>query len=87
MEDPAIDIDLIDEAVLALMFLTLHEIGGMSRAWKSFDWEAMNRLHAKDLIFDPVNKAKSVMLTGEGRKRSEAAFYRLFGRRGEASGS
>jgi hypothetical protein len=85
MEGPRIDNDLIDEAVLGLMFLTLHDVGGMSRAWKSFDWEAMGRLHAKDLIFDPVNKAKSVMLTDEGKKQSEAAFYRLFGRGGEAT--
>ena len=84
MEEPQIDNDLIDEAVLALMFLTLHDDGGhlsMSRAWKSFDWDAMGRLHAKDLILDPVGKAKSVILTEKGRKRSEAAFYRLFARR------
>jgi hypothetical protein len=84
MGDPQIDNDLIDEAVLALMFLTLHDHGGpasMARAWKSFDWNVMGRLHAKDLILDPVGKAKSVTLTEEGRKRSEAAFYRLFARR------
>lgn len=80
MEDSAIDNDLIDDAVLALMFLTLHDVQGVSRAWKSFDWKAMGRLHAKDLILDPVNKAKSVTLTDQGKKRSEAAFYRLFGR-------
>ena len=82
MGRPQIDNDLIDEAVLALMYLTLHDIRGMSRAWKSFDWGAMGRLHAKDLILDPVNKSKSVTLTEEGRRRSEAAFYRLFGRDG-----
>ncbi len=84
MEDPQIDDDLIDEAVLALMFLTLHQERGfpsMPRAWKSFDWDAMGRLHAKNLILDPVNKAKSVVLTEEGRKLSEAAFYRLFTRK------
>jgi hypothetical protein len=84
MEKPKIDNELIDEAVLALLFLTLNYDKGpppISRAWKSFDWDAMNRLHAKDLIFDPVSKAKSVMLTEEGRKRSEAAFYRLFSRK------
>jgi hypothetical protein len=84
MEDPQIDNDLIDEAVLALMFLTLHDERGfpsISRAWKSFDWEAMGRLHAKELILNPVGKARSVILTEEGRKRSEAAFYRLFVRK------
>jgi hypothetical protein len=41
----------------------------------------MGRLYEKDLIFDPVGKAKSVVLTEEGRRLSEAAFYRLFARR------
>ena len=50
------------------------------RAWKSFDWDAINRLHEKGLIDDPVSKAKSVWLTDEGRKRAEALFYRLFAR-------
>jgi hypothetical protein len=84
MDDPQIDVDLIDEAVLALMFLTLQRDDRQLpiwRAWKSFDWAAMGRLHAKDLILDPVGKAKSVVLTDEGRLRSEAAFYRLFTRR------
>jgi hypothetical protein len=81
MSQPDIDRDRIDEAVLALMFLTLHDcdrISGYARAWKSFDWEAMNRLHEKDLICDPVNKAKSVVLTDDGVRRAEALFYKLF---------
>lgn len=85
MEESQIDVDLIDEAVLALMFLTLHaddRVHSIWRRWKSFAWAAMDRLHEKDLILDPVGKAKSVVLTqGEGRRRSEAAFYRLFARR------
>ena len=81
MEDPRIDTDLIDEAVLALMFLTLHGTKCETRAWKGFDWDAMGRLHAKDLIFNPAGKAKSVVLTDEGLKRSEEAFNRLFGRK------
>ncbi|MBV9502374.1 MAG: hypothetical protein JO138_23645 [Acidobacteriaceae bacterium] len=35
-----IDPDKIDEAILALLYLTLHD---GSRAWKGFEWEAMNR--------------------------------------------
>jgi predicted transcriptional regulator len=35
-------------------------------AWKGHDWDAMDGLHKKGLIFDPVGKAKSVMLTEEG---------------------
>src|SRR4051794_28385571 len=48
-----IDQDRIDEAVLALLFLGHHD--GM-RTWKSFDWDAMERLHAKGMITDPVGK-------------------------------
>ena len=48
------DRDRIDEAVLALLYIGLHD---QVRAWKSFDWEAMNRLHARGLISNPVGKA------------------------------
>lgn len=84
MDKPDIDLELIDEAVLALLYLTAHCDGGpfpVWRAWKSFDWAAMGRLHEKALIGDPVSKAKSVPLTEEGRCRGEEAFHRLFARR------
>jgi len=58
-----IDHDKIDEAVLALLWLTLHD---GYRAWKGFDWATMNRLYEKGFICDPVNKTKSVVLTDEG---------------------
>ncbi|MEK9212893.1 DUF6429 family protein [Sphingomonas sp. 2378] len=69
MAEPPVDTDRIDEAVLALMYLILHhgEQPGVSwRAWKSFDWSSLDRLHDKGLILDPVGKAKSVALTEEG---------------------
>jgi len=65
----------IDDAVLALLYLTLHD---GARAWKSHDWDAMNRLHEKGFIADPVGKAKSVMLTEQGLKESERLFKELF---------
>ncbi len=71
-----IDNDKIDETVLALLYLTLHDNGG--RAWKSHDWDVMNRLHEKDYISNPVNKAKSVRLTDEGLQESERLFNKLF---------
>ncbi|MDE1918335.1 MAG: hypothetical protein KGJ57_09295 [Sphingomonadales bacterium] len=83
MHRPEIDPNLIDEAVLALLYLTLHRDSGpipVWRAWKSFDWEVLGRLHDKELIFDPLGKARSVLLTEEGRQRCEEAFYRLFAR-------
>jgi len=71
----AIDEDKVDESVLALLYLTLHD---GSRAWKSFDWDAMNRLHEKGLIGNPVGKAKSVVFTEEGLKESERLSQKLF---------
>ena len=62
-----IDEEKIDEAVLALLYLTLHD---ERRAWKGMDFEVMNRLHEKGYIDDPVNKNKSVWLTKEGRMKS-----------------
>jgi hypothetical protein len=73
----AIDLDKIDDTVLGLLWLTLHD---ENRAWKSFDWGALDRLHQKGLIADPVNKAKSVALSDEGLRRAEELFNALFTR-------
>lgn len=70
-----IDTAAIDAAVLALLYLTLHD---HNRAWKSFDWDALNRLYERGLIGDPVNKAKSVILTEEGLRESERLFKQHF---------
>ncbi|MCI4592547.1 DUF6429 family protein [Sphingobium sp. BYY-5] len=81
MNHKDIDTDRIDEAVLALLFLTLHEedqLFGTARSWKSFDWSALDRLHQRGLILDPVGKSKSVILTREGRRRSQELFGQLF---------
>jgi hypothetical protein len=68
------DTEKIDEAVLALLYLTLHD----DRVWKSFDWNAMSRLHEKGIISNPAGKAKSVRLTDEGLRESERLFTKLF---------
>nr|WP_240550056.1 DUF6429 family protein [Halomonas titanicae] len=52
-----------------------------ARAWKTFDWESLNRLHEKGFIADPVNKAKSVVLTEEGLQTSERLFNQLFSKK------
>ena len=70
-----IDADKIDEAVLALLFLTLHD--GV-RAWKGHDWDVLDRLYRKGMIDNPVGKAKSVVLTDEGLSESERLFRKLF---------
>lgn len=65
----------IDEAVLALLYLGLHE---GNRAWKGFDWDAMGRLCEKGFITDPVGKAKSVAFTEEGLQEARRLFETLF---------
>ena len=50
----AIDTDKIDDAALALLYLTLHD---GDRAWRGFDWGALDRLHAKGMIGKPASKA------------------------------
>ncbi|MBY2922835.1 DUF6429 family protein [Rhizobium leguminosarum] len=69
------DEEKIDDAVLALLWLTLHD---GDRAWKGFDWGVMDRLHQKGLIANPAGKAKSVVLSDEGLRRSEELFRALF---------
>ncbi len=73
-----IDTKKIDETVLALLHLTLHD---GTRAWKGFDWDTMNRLHQHGFISDPVGQAKSVVLTDEGLRESERLFKELFAKR------
>jgi hypothetical protein len=68
----------VDEMTLALMFLTSFSEHGITRSWKGYDWDAMGRLHAVGLIQDPVGKAKSVVLTEEGVKRSRELFQKHF---------
>lgn len=47
------------------------------RAWKSFDWDALARLHKKGLISDPVRQARSVAFTDEGLAASERLLHEL----------
>jgi len=73
-----LDTDRIDAAVLALLVLGLHD---GCRVWETFDWDAMNRLHGKGLISDPVGKAKSVVLTEQGQHEAERLFQTMFAAR------
>ncbi len=70
-----LDADKIDEAVLALLLLGRHD---GARAWKGFDWDAMNRLHEKGYITDPRGKAKSVVFTEEGIIEAERLVKKMF---------
>ena len=55
------DKDKVDDMVLALLWLTTFgekQLGqSVLRAWKGHDWDALNRLHEKGFIGDPVGKA------------------------------
>lgn len=69
-----INTEAIGDAVLALLWLTLHDY---DRAWKGFDWDVLNRLYERG-----VNKAKSVVLTEEGLRQSRLLFQRYFATKG-----
>lgn len=73
------DRDKVDDAVLALLWLTASKDDGGASAWKGHDWDAMNRLYEKGLISNPRTNAKSVHLTEEGWAESQRLFAELFG--------
>jgi hypothetical protein len=70
-----INTEAIDEAALALLYLTLHD---QYRAWKGLDWDVLNRLYEKGFICDTVNKTKSVVFTEQGLSESERLFRQYF---------
>ena len=70
-----LDNDKIDRTVLALLYLGIHN---GARAWKAFDWDAMNRLHEKGFMTDPRGKAKSVVFTEEGLREARKLLEELF---------
>jgi hypothetical protein len=55
-----IDEDKIDDAVLALLWLTLHN---ERCAWKGFDWATTDRLHKKGMI-RPCQQVKVIGTDG-----------------------
>ena len=68
------DNEKVDAAVLALMYLTLHDD---RRAWKGLPWDATDRLHERGLIGNPRTKTKSVVLSDEGLAEAEDMFRTL----------
>jgi hypothetical protein len=72
------DADKIDDATLALLYLTLHD---GTRAWKGHDWDTLDRLHDKGLIENPAGKAKSVVFTDEGLTRAKELFETMFAKK------
>ncbi|MBU4404777.1 MAG: DUF6429 family protein [Candidatus Aminicenantes bacterium] len=70
-----LDTERIDRVVLALLHLGLHDD---FRAWKSFDWDAMDRLHKKGFISNPIGKTKSVAFSESGLRESQRLLAELF---------
>jgi hypothetical protein len=73
------DKNKVDDAVLALLYLTMWDDRPGMRAWKGHDWAALDRLHQKGYLADPKNKAKSVVATEQGRIKAEQLFRQFFG--------
>lgn len=73
------DEEKLDEAVLALLYLTSFTERGVTRAWKGHDWDVLNRLCEKGLISDPKSKSKSIVLSEEAAKEAAKLFWKYFG--------
>lgn len=73
-----IDEQKVDEISLALLYLTTFAGKFGFRAWKGHSWDVLDRLYESGYIEDPRSKAKSVVLTDEGVKRSKALFEKHF---------
>jgi len=70
----AIDLDKIDDTVLALLWLTLHD---ENRAWKGFDWGALGSSASEGFDRGPREQGK---VCGLGLRRAEELFNALFTR-------
>jgi len=73
-----IDESKVDEAVMAVLYLGLHD---ERRAWKGVDWDVLARLHERQLIGNPVGRQKSVVFTPEGLLEAQRCFQKLFARK------
>lgn len=73
-----LDVQKLEEAVLALLYLNLQGDDAERRAWKSFPWSIMDALHEKGYISDPATKAKSIRLSAQALKLSKELFEKLF---------
>ena len=73
----------IEDAVLALLAAFSFDGG---RAWKGFDFDVMDHLHARGFIEDPKRKTKSVWLTAEGLERGHSIAKQIFGGTIEGAG-
>lgn len=76
----AFDSNRFDDIVLALLWANSFKEPGGLRAWKSLDWDALDRLHQRGLISNPRSRAHSVTLSDEAFERGRNLFEHWFGR-------
>ena len=72
------DKDKVDETILALLVLGLSRTPEGGRAWKTFDLQALNRLHQKGWIAEPKLRDIGLSLTPDGVRMAEKLFHQLF---------
>lgn len=65
----------VEDAALAVLWLTLHN---EVEAWKTIDWDTMDRLHQKGFISDPSHRAKSVVFTEKGLAEAARLAEKMF---------
>ena len=73
------DTEKLAEVALAMLLLSAHSDGPLTRAWKGIDWEVSDLLFERGWILDPKNKAKSVVFTDEGLERAKRYLEKHFG--------
>ena len=73
------DKDKVDEMVLTLLYLVMFKDSYEWQTWKSFDWDALDRLHEKGYISDPKSKNKSVAMEESGVRLAKQLFKQHFG--------
>lgn len=73
-----LDVQKLEQTVLALLYLSLHGDDTERRAWKRFPWSIMDALHEKGYISDPATKAKSIRLSAQGLALSKDLFEKFF---------
>ena len=81
---------LLHDLTLVMLYLTSWEVksvdGPVRRAWKSYDWDVIDRLTEEGLI-DTSHRAKSVYLSAEACERVEGMLAALESAAGTAEGA
>lgn len=81
--------DLLHDLTLAMLYLTAWDERGpggpVRRAWKSYDWDVIDRLDSEGLI-STSHRAKSAYLSDEACRRAEEIVTRLEGAWDRADG-